>query len=157
MTFNLLLQLDWLNYNHLYIFGTSLHQQEYKVLRKGLNAGLSKHQIFNWFSSQGVQQIYLLFLKDLVMYVMERYLLFLQPLKDLVVYVMERYLLFLQPLKDLVVYVMERYLLLEPLKDLSVYVTERYEQTFTMIARIFHIHQQWTPHKRICCCWMIAS
>ena len=39
--FNLLLQPGWLDYNHLYVFGKILHQQEYKVLRKGLNAGLS--------------------------------------------------------------------------------------------------------------------
>ena len=51
--FNLLLQPGWLDYNHLYVFGKSLHQQEYKVLRKGLDAGLSKHQISNLFSSQG--------------------------------------------------------------------------------------------------------
>ena len=51
--FNLLLQPGWLNYNHLYVFGKSLHQQEYKVLRKGLDAGLSNYQISNLFSSQG--------------------------------------------------------------------------------------------------------
>ena len=51
--FNLLLQPGWLDYNHLYVFGKSLHQQEYKVLRIGLNAGLSKQQISNLFSSQG--------------------------------------------------------------------------------------------------------
>ena len=28
--FNLLLQPGWLDYNHLYVFGNSLHQQEYK-------------------------------------------------------------------------------------------------------------------------------
>ena len=50
MIFNLLLQPDWLDYNHLYVFGKSLHQQEYKVLRKGL--GLSKQQISNVFNSQ---------------------------------------------------------------------------------------------------------
>ena len=32
---NLLLQPDWVDYNHLYVFGRSLHQQEYKILRKG--------------------------------------------------------------------------------------------------------------------------
>ena len=77
-TFNLLLQADCLDYNHVYVFGKSLHQQEYKVLRKGLDAGLSKHQISNLFSSQGAlhtANIYLL----------------LQPLKHLVVNVMERY------------------------------------------------------------------
>ena len=43
--FNLLLQYGWLDYNHLYIFGKSLHQQEYKILRKGFEVGLSKQQI----------------------------------------------------------------------------------------------------------------
>ena len=51
--FSLLLQSGWLDYNHLYVFGKSLHQQEYKVLRKGLDAGLSKQQISNLFNSQG--------------------------------------------------------------------------------------------------------
>ena len=50
--FNLLLQPVWLDYNHLYVFGKSLNQQEYKVLRKGLEAGLSKQQIPNLFNSQ---------------------------------------------------------------------------------------------------------
>ena len=50
--FNLLLQPGWLDYNHLYVFGKSLHQQEYKVLRKGIDAGLSKQQISNLFNSQ---------------------------------------------------------------------------------------------------------
>ena len=39
---NLLLQPDWLDYNHLYVFGKSLHQQEYRILKKGLEEGLSK-------------------------------------------------------------------------------------------------------------------
>ena len=43
-----------------------------------------------------------------------------------------------------------------PLKNTMVHVMERYELTFTMIARIFQIHQHWTLHRRICCCWMIA-
>ena len=50
--FNLLLQPGWLDYNHLYAFGKSLHQQEYKVLRKGLEAGLSKQQISNVFKKR---------------------------------------------------------------------------------------------------------
>ena len=50
--FNLLLQPGWLDYNHLYVFRKSLHQQECKVLRKALDAGLSKQQIFNLFNSQ---------------------------------------------------------------------------------------------------------
>ena len=36
----------------MYVFGKSLHQQEYKVLRKGFVAGLSKQQISNVFNSQ---------------------------------------------------------------------------------------------------------
>ena len=51
--FNLMLQPGWLDYNHLNVFGKSRHQQEYKVLRKGLDAGLRKQQISNLFSSQG--------------------------------------------------------------------------------------------------------
>ena len=43
---------NWLDYNHLYVFGKSLHQQEYKVLRKGFQAGLSKQQISNVFNNQ---------------------------------------------------------------------------------------------------------
>ena len=64
--FNLLLRPGWLNYNHLY--GNSLHQQEYKVLRKGLDAGLSKQHISNLFNNQeALGDIYL------VVHVMERY------------------------------------------------------------------------------------
>ena len=50
--FNLLLQHGWLDYNHLCVFGKSLHQQEYKVLEKGLEGGLTKSQISNVFSHQ---------------------------------------------------------------------------------------------------------
>ena len=50
--FNLLLQPNWLDYNHLYVFGKSLHQQVYTVLRKGFEAGLSKQQISNVFANQ---------------------------------------------------------------------------------------------------------
>ena len=49
---NMLLRSDWLDYNHLYVFGNSLHQQEYKILRKGLECGLSKKQISNIFINQ---------------------------------------------------------------------------------------------------------
>ena len=37
---NLLLQPNWLDYNHLYVFGRSLHQMEYKILRKGFEMKL---------------------------------------------------------------------------------------------------------------------
>ena len=33
---NLLLQPNWLDFNHLYVFGKTLHQQEYQILKKGL-------------------------------------------------------------------------------------------------------------------------
>ena len=46
---NLLLQPNWLDYNHLYVFGRSLHQMEYKILRKGFERHLSKEQIGNIF------------------------------------------------------------------------------------------------------------
>ena len=49
---NLLLQSDWLDYNHLYVFGKSLHQREYKILKRGLESGLSKKQITNIFDNQ---------------------------------------------------------------------------------------------------------
>ena len=49
---NLLLQPNWLDYNHLYVYGKSLHQREYKILRKGLESGLSKEQISNIFINQ---------------------------------------------------------------------------------------------------------
>ena len=49
---NLLLQPEWLDYNHLYVFGKSLHQIEYKIIRKGFEQGLSKRQISNLFIHQ---------------------------------------------------------------------------------------------------------
>ena len=39
---NLLLQPEWLDYNHLYVFGRSLHQMEYRILQRGLEMELSK-------------------------------------------------------------------------------------------------------------------
>ena len=50
--FNMLLQPGWLDYNHLYVFGKSLHQPEYKVLRKGFEGVLTKSQISNVFTHQ---------------------------------------------------------------------------------------------------------
>ena len=53
--FNLLLQPGWLYYNHLYVFGKSLHQDEYNVPRKGLDAALNKQQDSKSFQqSRGV-------------------------------------------------------------------------------------------------------
>ena len=49
---NLLLKPDWLDYDHLYVFGKSLHQKEYKILKAGFENGLSKEQITNVFQNQ---------------------------------------------------------------------------------------------------------
>ena len=49
---NLLLNPGWLDYDHLFVFGRSLHQREYIVLKKCLEAGLSKEQISNLFHNQ---------------------------------------------------------------------------------------------------------
>ena len=49
---NLLLNPGWLDYNHLYVFGKSLHQKEYAILKKGFEVGLSKEQIANLFHNQ---------------------------------------------------------------------------------------------------------
>ena len=57
MIFNLLLQPGWLDYNHLYIYGKSLHQQEYKILRKGFEGCLSKRQISSVFNSQEMRSL----------------------------------------------------------------------------------------------------
>ena len=72
VVFNLLLQPGWLDYNHLHIFGKSLRQQEYNILRKVFEGGLSKRQISNVFNSQEMLQSPLP-LKNTVVYVVERY------------------------------------------------------------------------------------
>ena len=51
---NLLLEPDWLDYNHLFVYGKSLHQQEYRILKKGFEEGLSKRQISNVFIQQDI-------------------------------------------------------------------------------------------------------
>ena len=48
------MQPNWLDYNHLYEFGRSLHQQEYQILKKGYGNGLSKKQVANVFLNQSV-------------------------------------------------------------------------------------------------------
>ena len=53
---NLLLQKGWLDYNHLYVFGKSLHQKEYQILKKGFQEDLSKRQISNLFHQQHALQ-----------------------------------------------------------------------------------------------------
>ena len=49
---NLLLNPGWLDYNHLFEFGKSLHQKEYQALRKGFEVGLLKEQVANIFNNQ---------------------------------------------------------------------------------------------------------
>ena len=49
---NLILQPGWLDYNHLYVFGKSLHQKEYQILQNGFEEELSKRQISNLFRQQ---------------------------------------------------------------------------------------------------------
>ena len=54
LLFNLLLRPGWLDYNHLYVFGNSLHQPQYQILKKGFKEGLSKRQISNVFMQQDI-------------------------------------------------------------------------------------------------------
>ena len=49
---NLLLRDGWLDYNRLYVFGKSLHQSEYVILKKGFAAELTKAQLTNLFKNQ---------------------------------------------------------------------------------------------------------
>ena len=54
---NLLLQPQCLEYNHLYVFGKSLHRQEYQILKKGYEDGLTKHQVANiFFKSRSIDE-----------------------------------------------------------------------------------------------------
>ena len=54
LLFNLLLRHGWLDYNHLYVFGKSLHQPAYQILKRGFEEGLSKRQISNVFMQQDI-------------------------------------------------------------------------------------------------------
>ena len=51
---NLLLQPQCLDYNRLNVVGKSLHQQEYQILKKGYEDGLTKQQVANIFLNQEV-------------------------------------------------------------------------------------------------------
>jgi len=48
---NLLLRGGWLDYNNLLLFGKSLHQPEYQVLKKGFGMGMPKATILNILSA----------------------------------------------------------------------------------------------------------
>jgi len=50
---NLLLQPGWLDYNNLSIFGKSLFQPEYRILKKAFEEKLPKEAIIRLFQNQG--------------------------------------------------------------------------------------------------------
>ena len=49
---NLLLRPGWLDYDRLYVFGKSLFQPEYKILKKAMEEKLPKNAIINLFENQ---------------------------------------------------------------------------------------------------------
>lgn len=49
---NFLLEPNWLDYTHLYVFGRSLHQLEYQIIKKGFQSKLSKQQVGNIFRNK---------------------------------------------------------------------------------------------------------
>ena len=48
---NLLLKEGWLDYNHLLVFGNSLFQEEYEIIKKGFENKLGKTQILHLFQN----------------------------------------------------------------------------------------------------------
>ena len=51
---NFLLEPNWLDYTHLYVFGRSLHQREYQIIKKGFQNGLLKEQVANIFHNKHI-------------------------------------------------------------------------------------------------------
>ena len=51
---NLLLRDGWLDYNNLLVFGNSLHQEEYQIIKKGFEMKLGKKQVLNLFNNQNL-------------------------------------------------------------------------------------------------------
>ena len=51
---NFLLEPNWLDYTHLYVFGRSLHQLEYQIIKKGFQNGLLKEQVANIFHNKHI-------------------------------------------------------------------------------------------------------
>ena len=49
---NLLLKPSWLDYNNLQVFGMSLYQPEYRILKKAFEEKLPKEAIINLFRNQ---------------------------------------------------------------------------------------------------------
>ena len=52
LLFNLLLKNGWLDYNNLLVFGNSLHQPEYELIKKGFENKLGKEEILDLFQNQ---------------------------------------------------------------------------------------------------------
>ena len=57
LLFKLLLTDKWLDFNNLYIYGKSLHQPEYKLLRAALSRGYDKESILNLLKNNDGQDI----------------------------------------------------------------------------------------------------
>lgn len=53
---NLLLKENWLDYNNLLVYGNSLHQPEYEIIKKGFETKLGKQQILNIFQNQKIME-----------------------------------------------------------------------------------------------------
>lgn len=49
----LLLMKTWLDYDTLYVFGKSLHQPEYKLLKAGFENGYNKQELLKMFENNG--------------------------------------------------------------------------------------------------------
>ena len=49
---NLLLRSGWLDYDNINIFGKSLFQPEYHILKKAFEEKIPKHVIIRWFENQ---------------------------------------------------------------------------------------------------------
>ena len=49
---NILIQPDWLDYNKLFVFGKSLFQPEYKIIKKAFEEKLMKQKIINLFQAR---------------------------------------------------------------------------------------------------------
>ena len=55
---NFLLEPNWLDYTHLYVFGRSLHQLEYKIIKKAIYQFLEKIRPFIGYSQILLQPRY---------------------------------------------------------------------------------------------------
>ena len=52
LLFNLLLKNGWLDYNNLLVFGNSLHQPEYELIKKGYENKLRKDELLHIFQNK---------------------------------------------------------------------------------------------------------